>query len=290
MVKRMQELKALQAERETDRAKTAELLAAQAQELEALRIERQAAAGAAVAERARLEAATERARLEAAAAVTAAEAARAERDALLYSTTWRATRPLRRVGEAMSMPARRATRRVLRAAYWLATLQFGRRMTEWRAARAGLPAPMPATAEALPIAAVRLVDAEEIPQADYDRWVREYDTLTDDDRAAIRAHIGRLGRKPLISVVMPAYETPEGCCARRSPRYGRSSTRIGSCASSTTLRPRTPSRGYCGRPRRRSLGSSGGGGRATATSRPPPTRHSSWPGASSSPCLTTTTC
>ena len=147
MVTRMQELEALQAERETDRAKTAELLAAQAQELEALRIERQAAARAALAERARLEAAAERARLEAAAAVTAAEAARAERDALLYSTTWRATRPLRRVGEAMSMPARRATRRVLRAAYWLATLQFGRRMTEWRAARAGLPAPMPATAE-----------------------------------------------------------------------------------------------------------------------------------------------
>ena len=39
--------------------------------------------------------------------------------------------------------------------------------------------------------------------------MREYDTLTDDDRAAIVAHIGRLARKPLISVVMPAYETPE---------------------------------------------------------------------------------
>lgn len=47
------------------------------------------------------------------------------------------------------------------------------------------------------------------PERDYDRWVREYDTLTDDDRTAIRAHIGRLGRLPLISVVMPAYETSE---------------------------------------------------------------------------------
>jgi glycosyltransferase involved in cell wall biosynthesis len=45
--------------------------------------------------------------------------------------------------------------------------------------------------------------------ADYRRWVRQYDTLSDADRAAIRAHIIRLPRRPLISVVMPAYETPE---------------------------------------------------------------------------------
>lgn len=40
-------------------------------------------------------------------------------------------------------------------------------------------------------------------------WARRYDTLSDSDRSAIRAHIGRLERKPLISVVMPIYETSE---------------------------------------------------------------------------------
>jgi SAM-dependent methyltransferase len=41
--------------------------------------------------------------------------ARAERDALLNSATWRATLPLRRVGAAMPVPARRAIRQMLRA-------------------------------------------------------------------------------------------------------------------------------------------------------------------------------
>jgi len=50
---------------------------------------------------------------------------------------------------------------------------------------------------------------EPSPETEYVRWVREHDTLTDGDRIAIRAHIARLGRKPVISVVMPAYETSE---------------------------------------------------------------------------------
>ncbi len=45
--------------------------------------------------------------------------------------------------------------------------------------------------------------------AEYRQWAAQYDTLTDDDRAAIRAHIGRMADPPLISVVMPAYATPE---------------------------------------------------------------------------------
>lgn len=45
--------------------------------------------------------------------------------------------------------------------------------------------------------------------AGYRRWVRQHDTLSDADREAIRAHVARLPRRPLISVVMPAYETPE---------------------------------------------------------------------------------
>src|SRR5215471_1695938 len=42
----------------------------------------------------------------------------------------------------------------------------------------------------------------------YERWVREFDTLTVSDEYAIRLHIGKLKYRPLISVVMPAYDTP----------------------------------------------------------------------------------
>lgn len=43
----------------------------------------------------------------------------------------------------------------------------------------------------------------------YDRWVEAYDTLSADDRDKIREHVSRLCYRPLISVVMPVYETPE---------------------------------------------------------------------------------
>ena len=42
----------------------------------------------------------------------------------------------------------------------------------------------------------------------YDRWVKDFDTLSQTDRDKIRAHISVLEYKPLISVVMPVYETP----------------------------------------------------------------------------------
>ena len=45
--------------------------------------------------------------------------------------------------------------------------------------------------------------------SDYQRWIGAYDTLSDTDRAAIRRHIDRLAYKPLISVVLPTYNTPE---------------------------------------------------------------------------------
>jgi GT2 family glycosyltransferase len=59
---------------------------------------------------------------------------------------------------------------------------------------AGAPAPMqgpttPATA----------------PRAVYRDWIEQHDTLNDEDRAGIRAHIDAMRRKPLISVVLPVY-------------------------------------------------------------------------------------
>jgi GT2 family glycosyltransferase len=45
--------------------------------------------------------------------------------------------------------------------------------------------------------------------ADYRRWVAAFDTLDDGDRAAIRRQIAMLADCPVISIVMPVYNTPE---------------------------------------------------------------------------------
>ena len=48
----------------------------------------------------------------------------------------------------------------------------------------------------------------------YDQWVRDYDSLDDIDRAAIREHIAALQWPVLISVVVPVYNTISDICAR----------------------------------------------------------------------------
>jgi GT2 family glycosyltransferase len=47
------------------------------------------------------------------------------------------------------------------------------------------------------------------PAALYDAWVGRYDTLTGTDEAAIVARVAALDHKPLVSVVMPVYNTAE---------------------------------------------------------------------------------
>ncbi len=42
----------------------------------------------------------------------------------------------------------------------------------------------------------------------YGEWVRRYDSLTAEDSKKIRARIASLAYKPLISVIMPVYNTP----------------------------------------------------------------------------------
>lgn len=44
----------------------------------------------------------------------------------------------------------------------------------------------------------------------YQRWIESYEALTNADRAAIAAHIQSLRDPPLISVVVPVYNTDEG--------------------------------------------------------------------------------
>ncbi len=44
---------------------------------------------------------------------------------------------------------------------------------------------------------------------DYAEWIRRYDTLNETDRAAIQRQVASWEHPPLISVVMPVYNTPE---------------------------------------------------------------------------------
>ncbi|GAA4485914.1 glycosyltransferase family 2 protein [Gluconacetobacter asukensis] len=48
-----------------------------------------------------------------------------------------------------------------------------------------------------------------IARADYERWVAEQGMITAADEAAMRADIARFPYRPLLSVVMATYETPE---------------------------------------------------------------------------------
>jgi len=43
----------------------------------------------------------------------------------------------------------------------------------------------------------------------YRKWTQKFDTLSGTDRALIKAHITRLQYQPLISILMPVYNTPE---------------------------------------------------------------------------------
>ena len=46
-------------------------------------------------------------------------------------------------------------------------------------------------------------------QSEYEKWCQQHETLDDADLAAIAAHIAAFRNKPVISVVMPVYDTPE---------------------------------------------------------------------------------
>nr|WP_306824169.1 glycosyltransferase family 2 protein [Acidithiobacillus ferrooxidans] len=46
-------------------------------------------------------------------------------------------------------------------------------------------------------------------RSDYEKWIRQYDTLTDADRIGIQDHIARFTEPPTFSVIMPTYNTPK---------------------------------------------------------------------------------
>ena len=107
-------------------------------------------------------------------------------DHILASTSWRAARSLAGFGERLPAQLRRLIGRSLKLVY-----------LHWRHL-----SPQ--------VIATTTVDETGHEVLDpYDRWVKTFDTLSESDREAIRTHIVGLRYKPLISVIMPVYETPE---------------------------------------------------------------------------------
>ncbi|HLQ94109.1 MAG TPA: glycosyltransferase family 2 protein [Xanthobacteraceae bacterium] len=51
--------------------------------------------------------------------------------------------------------------------------------------------------------------SEDTASRSYQSWIESYDTVLEDDRQQIKAHIQALNYHPLISVVMPVYDTNE---------------------------------------------------------------------------------
>ena len=117
--------------------------------------------------------------------------------AIETSTTWRATSRLRGVAGRLPSSVRRHLRRAAKVGYWALTPhKMPARLRFLRERRRTQPG-------------ARAAAVSDDTAADYASWIERYDTLDDNDRKTIREWVDRLAAPPLISVVMPVYETPE---------------------------------------------------------------------------------
>ena len=55
--------------------------------------------------------------------------------------------------------------------------------------------------------AIIVADGQRVECNDYEEWIRRYDTLTDESRSRMRERIEGFEHKPLISIVMPTYNS-----------------------------------------------------------------------------------
>lgn len=118
--------------------------------------------------------------------------------AIETSSIWRATAPLRALGETAPPSLRQAGRYLLRCLYWISTPRStGKRLRYLKDqySNGGV-----AGVVSLFGASVTSVKAE-----NYAEWVRQHDTLSNLDRRAIVEHITRLSHRPLISIIVPVY-------------------------------------------------------------------------------------
>ena len=133
------------------------------------------------------------------------DAALADCEAILNSTLWRVTLPLRVARSAVPASIRHTALRPLRVGYQIISRRLARQIGGGRTTSVAADARSEQAASFNPLAEA---ESQTVTYRDYKSWVRDCDTLTAQDRAAIVAHIDRLTHLPLISVIMPAYETP----------------------------------------------------------------------------------
>ncbi|MER0240311.1 glycosyltransferase [Fulvimarina sp. MAC8] len=128
--------------------------------------------------------------------------------AIETSTLWRSTGPIRRIAEGMPRPVRRLGRGALRTAYWVLTPHMtAARIRHFRGllASRGVAGSLSAVVDGDALAS----GSNPHDRRDYARWIEACDQLGDEHRRMIRARLAELPNKPLISIVMPVYNTPE---------------------------------------------------------------------------------
>jgi glycosyltransferase involved in cell wall biosynthesis len=111
-------------------------------------------------------------------------------EAIQASTSWRITLPLRWLMERLPRPLRNRLGDIARRRYRPATFRS------------------PAEAENAPVPLLAVPPTDKPGILSYDQWVVACDTLTEEDRVRIRGDIERFSILPLISVILPVYETP----------------------------------------------------------------------------------
>ena len=128
------------------------------------------------------------------------------------------------------------------------------------------------------------------PAEDYATWIDYYDALSAEDRRRIRALARDLPYRPVISVVMPVYNTPEKWLAKAIDSVRRQLYPFWELCIADDLLAQAVT---CGKSSRGTSGwtraSRSVTGKRTATFRRRPTRRWNWPRGNSSRCSTTTT-
>lgn len=120
-----------------------------------------------------------------------------ELDAMTQSPAWRAVRLLQSLMDKLPLNLQRALFRITQSVF--------------RMLRYGLPNRIRAIAGPRLIAALRRATSRndnEIAR-NYAQWIEDFDTLSATDRGEIATHIAKFQTRPLISVIVPVYETPE---------------------------------------------------------------------------------
>lgn len=127
--------------------------------------------------------------------------------ALYASTSWRVTRPLRAVRTAIT----RIQRPAICAVTWIrdhggmrGALDFALDVYRHEGLRAVLKrvGAVVGAPKARPVAG-----SEGYDRNDYAEWIRRYDALTDEAREGMRKDVQSFRDRPLISVIMPAYNS-----------------------------------------------------------------------------------